>query len=176
MFKKMKKFLALSLAVATVMSMSMMSASATESGTLADGTYTITANLYVPESENTILGKDAYLTTESTLPTSPTALNATLTVDGDDLSLSVPIVNTTFALLDLGTTDDLRVDNIVTTTTSFWFSQYNRIDKITMDIEYGATGIVFTDCTELATILIYWGEKDFGLQLDVDWDSVVAAS
>lgn len=167
--KKIKKFLALALVVAMVMSFAAVSASASTN-------YTVTANLYVPAEYNEILHINAYLTNASVPPIFPVSNNATLTANDDDTyTLSVPITNNTFALIDLGTPEEgAGISNITETRNSgtYGSNTNGRITNLTMTIEEGCTSVSFTNCHEYSGYFLSPGDKYFNLQLDIDWSNV----
>ncbi len=167
--KKLKKFMAMVLTVAAVMVCSVTNAFAATS-------YTVTSNLYVPKQYNEILHRNAYLTNASVMPLSPVSDNATLTANDDGTyTLSVPIMNNTFALIDLGTPEaNAGISNIIETRNSgtYGSNTNGRITNLTMTIEEGCTSVSFTNCHEYSGYFLSPGDKYFNLQLDVDWSNV----
>ncbi|THF83311.1 hypothetical protein [Cohnella fermenti] len=160
----------MSLAMAMVLIYSAVGASAESTS------YTVTSNLYVPAANNEILGVNAYLTNSFVLPTSPVSNNATITDNGDGTyTLSVPIANNTFALIDLGTPQaNSGISNIVETrnTSTYGSNTNGRITNLTMTIEEGTASVSFTGSHEYSGYFLSPGDKYFNLKLDVDWTNV----
>jgi len=165
----MRKMVALVAVVAALLSYSAVSVSAAVN-------YTVTANLYVPKENNGILGVDAYLTSAAVPPLFPASSNATITKHDDDTyTLSVPIVNNTFALIDLGTPQaGSGISNIVESrnTGTYGSNTNGRITNLTMTIEEGATSVSFTGSHEYSSYFFSPGDKYFNLRLNVDWSNV----
>jgi hypothetical protein len=171
MIKQLRKLFALTMVLATVLSCSAISV-------FAAGTtnYTVTANLYVPAQYNGVLPINAYLTNSFVMPTTPVSNNATITKNSDDTyTLSVPITNNTFALIDLGTPQaNSGISNITETRNSSTYGSNTngRITNITMTIEEGTTSVSFTNSHEYSGYFLSPGDKYFNLQLDIDWSNV----
>lgn len=149
---------------------------------LAEGTYTISANVYVDSSDSPI-GLNAYVTNPTAPPTgypsSPVSANATLVVQSDGTELlTVPIVNETFGVLSIAASDtDGEVDVVSSSTTSWsttWGGTKQRISEITFDVtDFGGGSDVatFSPSSEYADFLLYLGTKSWDLHLVVDFDS-----
>jgi len=168
MMKRMRKMVAIVAVVAALLSYSAIGVSA------ADINYTVTANLYVPAENNEILGVDAYLTSTAVPPLWPVSNNATITKhDNNTYTLSVSIVNNTFALIDLGTPSS-GISNIVETRNSgtYGSNTNGRITNLTMTIVKGTASVSFTGSHEYSSYFFSVGDKYFDLQLDVDWSNV----
>ena len=149
-------------------------------GDLKPGTYTVTANLFVPGELNTVLvGVNAYLTNPSTpltdgsAPTKPVSDNATLTVAEDGaITLDLDVVNPVFTLqkIDGSTNAQATVtgkgDSVGTTD-----AQYKtRISKLSIKLSDTSGTYVFSDCLEYPTLLSQvWTVP---LTLNVDFSNV----
>ena len=175
--KTMKKIMSLVLAVACMMSLSVSAFAAERTAALADGTYTITANLYVAKNDNPIKFWDAYLTNAAVPPRSPAQNNATLTVKDGIYTLDMDIANESFALINLGTAP-AGVSNVQITKKAGTYGPYTeRISHITMNLIPSDDNYIFTNCTERADvdILIISVHQDLhaNLNLSVDFGSAV---
>lgn len=70
-----------------------------------NGSYSVNANLYVPQKETPLKQFNAYFTSKEMPPKSPIKTNnATLKVENDGLYLTVPVQNTGLNLKSVGTT------------------------------------------------------------------------
>ena len=89
-----------------------LAADAEDETTLAEGTYKVTANLYVPAKENVALpGVQAYLTNPALPPTKPMKDNATLIVDKDGkTTLKFTELNQIFALTKITPSEKSKDD------------------------------------------------------------------
>lgn len=139
-----------------------------ETSKFVPGTYTITANLYVPAELNSILGLNAYLTNpdnpagvvedngsiSNTAPTTPVSANATITIgeDGTTKTLTIPVKNPVFTLQRIGNGSNVTIlDSAKNGNT---YGQYNgRITSLTVALGDNSGAYVFTDCLEYPTIL-----------------------
>lgn len=172
--KMFKRIASMGMALAMAMSCAAVSAGAADTS-LSDGTYSITANLYVPAEKNEVAGVNAYLTNSFVMPTWAVSDNATLTVADGTAKLTVPVVNNTFALIELGKTTSTGVSNITTTkNTSTYGNNVGRVTEMSMNITEGTTGVSFTGNHQYSSYIVSVGDKDFDMQLDVDWSSVKA--
>ena len=134
----------------------------------------ITANLYVKSTDNLVLPVNAYLTNSFVMPTSAVSNNATILDNNDGTyTLSVPVVNNTFALISIDAPNG-GVSNIVETrnTGTYGSNTNGRITNLTMTIEQGTTSVYFTNCHEYSSYFVSKGDKNFNLTLDVDWSNV----
>lgn len=142
--------------------------SVAETSKFVPGTYTITANLYVPAELNSILGLNAYLTNpdnpagvvedngsiSNTAPTTPVSANAMITIgeDGTTKTLTIPVKNPVFTLQRIGNGSNVTIlDSAKNGNT---YGQYNgRITSLTVALGDNSGAYVFTDCLEYPTIL-----------------------
>ncbi len=169
MLKKFRLLVSLAMLMTMVLSFTAISA-------FASTTYTVTSNLYVAGEDNEILGVNAYLTNAFVMPLTPVSNNATITANSDgSYTLSVPIVNNTFALIDLGTpAAGSGISNIVETRNSgtYGSNTNGRITNLTMTIDKGTTSVYFTGSHEHSGYWVSPGDKYFNLTLDIDWSNV----
>ena len=136
--------------------------------------HTVTANLYVKASDNQVKLMNAYLTNSAYTPSWAVSDNAKLTAEDDGtFTLSVPVVNNTFALISLGQPDG-GVWDITKTRNEGTYGTHTdgRITNLTMKIQPGATSIYFTGNLQYANHIFAKGDKNFHLTLDVDWSNV----
>lgn len=105
---------------------------AVELGKYAPGTYTITANLFIPKALNPFVALQAYCTNPMNplgvvedsgldpvsvtgVPDYPMTSNATLVVNEDDtLDLTIPIANPVFTIQGIGSGDGVSVASVTT--------------------------------------------------------------
>lgn len=146
-----------------------------------DGTYTVTANVYVDKAD-TPIGKNAYVTNSGNpprdKPTSPVYNNATLVIKDGKKLLTVPIVNDTFGILSIADTSTDGVVSVVGTTETAWKAPFpwtapyaNRIATITFDVTNFAAGTsvaTFSPSKEFATFPLYRGDKAWNLHFVAD--------
>ena len=142
--------------------------SVAETSKFVPGTYTITANLYVPAELNSILGLNAYLTNpdnpagvvedngsiSNTAPTTPVSANATITIgeDGTTKTLTIPVKNPVFTLQRIGSGSNVTI--LDSARNGNTYGQYNgRITSLTVALGDNSGAYVFTDCLEYPTIL-----------------------
>lgn len=142
--------------------------SVAETSRFVPGTYTITANLYVPAELNSILGLNAYLTNpdnpagvvedngsiSNTAPTTPVSANATITIgeDGTTKTLTIPVKNPVFTLQRIGNGSNVTI--LDSARNGNTYGQYNgRITSLTVALGDNSGAYVFTDCLEYPTIL-----------------------
>lgn len=150
--------------------------SVAETSKFVPGTYTITANLYVPAELNSILGLNAYLTNpdnpagvvedngsiSNTAPTTPVSANATITIgeDGTTKTLTIPVKNPVFTLQRIGNGSNVTI--LDSARNGNTYGQYNgRITSLTVALGDNNGAYVFTDCLEYPTIL----EQDWNVPL-----------
>ncbi len=148
--------------------------------TLAEGTYTVTANLYVPGELNKIItGLQAYLTNPELPPITPAEQNAKLTVDKNGVFLEITELNSIFTLQEIG--DCTNAEIIESTKTDNINFANGTTDDITTRIgtlkiklnDFSGT-YTFNKCREYPTLLAnstLQGFWDVPLTLDVDFDS-----
>lgn len=142
--------------------------SVAETSRFVPGTYTITANLYVPAELNSILGLNAYLTNpdnpagvvedngsiSNTAPTTPVSANAMITIgeDGTTKTLTIPVKNPVFTLQRIGNGSNVTI--LDSARNGNTYGQYNgRITSLTVALGDNSGAYVFTDCLEYPTIL-----------------------
>lgn len=142
--------------------------SVAETSKFVPGTYTITANLYVPAELNSILGLNAYLTNpdnpagvvedngsiSNTAPTTPVSANAMITIgeDGTTKTLTIPVKNPVFTLQRIGNGSNVTI--LDSARNGNTYGQYNgRITSLTVALGDNSGAYVFTDCLEYPTIL-----------------------
>lgn len=142
--------------------------SVAETSRFVPGTYTITANLYVPAELNSILGLNAYLTNpdnpagvvednrsiSNTAPTTPVSANATITIgeDGTTKTLTIPVKNPVFTLQRIGNGSNVTI--LDSARNGNTYGQYNgRITSLTVALGDNSGAYAFTDCLEYPTIL-----------------------
>ena len=142
--------------------------SVAETSKFVPGTYTVTANLYVPAELNSILGLNAYLTNpdnpagvvedngsiSNTAPTTPVSANATITIgeDGTTKTLTIPVKNPVFTLQRIGNGSNVTI--LDSARNGNTYGQYNgRITSLTVALGDNSGAYVFTDCLEYPTIL-----------------------
>ena len=159
--------------------------SVAETSKFIPGTYTITANLYVPAELNSILGVNAYLTNpnnpvgieedngaiSNTAPTTPVSANATITIgeDGVTKTLTIPVKNPVFTLQRINSGSNVTITD--STRNGNTYGNYNgRITSLTVNLGDNSGLYTFTDCLEYPTIL----EQDWNvpLYLAVDLASI----
>ena len=142
--------------------------SVAETSKFVPGTYTITANLYVPAELNSILGLNAYLTNpdnpagvvedngsiSNTAPTTPVSANATITIgeDGTTKTLTIPVKNPVFTLQRIGNGSNVTI--LDSARNGNTYGQYNgRITSLTVALGDNSGVYAFTNCLEYPTIL-----------------------
>ena len=142
--------------------------SVAETSRFVPGTYTITANLYVPAELNSILGLNAYLTNpdnpagvvedngsiSNTAPTTPVSANAMITIgeDGTTKTLTILVKNPVFTLQRIGNGSNVTI--LDSARNGNTYGQYNgRITSLTVALGDNSGAYVFTDCLEYPTIL-----------------------
>lgn len=142
--------------------------SVAETSRFVPGTYTITANLYVPAELNSILGLNAYLTNpdnpagvvedngsiSNTAPTTPVSANAMITIgeDGTTKTLTIPVKNPVFTLQRIGNGSNVTI--LDSARNGNTYGQYNgRITSLTVALGDNSGAYVFTDCLEYPTLL-----------------------
>ena len=179
MRKGLKKIVSLLIACACVFSSapSALADNDTTSNTLGEGTYTVTANLYVPGIANDVLpGTTAYLTNTQLPPLEGAVMNAKLEIKEDGTRyLTVTNMNRFFALQKISSTEDDVKAKIISTETVSDYPQYyeSRINTITFKLDEGVDTYTFDDCAEFAVPLAGTGKenKTMPLQLNVDFSS-----
>lgn len=151
----------------------------------AEGTYTVTANVYVDKAD-TPIGANAYVTNAGNppfnKPTTPVSNNATLIIQEGKKLLTAPIVNNTFGVLSIAGASADGVVKVAGTTQGTWNPPFpwstpyaNRITSITFDVtDFAGGGAVatFSPCSEYATFPLYKGDKTWDLHLVANLSSV----
>lgn len=156
------------------------------------GTYTITANLFVPGDLNTQLpGVTAYMTNpnnplglvdengscEKKIPNEPVSGNASITIgsDGVTKTLTIPVKNPVFTLQQINSGDTVEVldqtrNNTVYSDLGGKTSKTGRITKLVVNLKNNTGEYTFTDCVEYPTLLAT--EWTVPISLSVDLESV----
>ncbi len=130
-------------------------------GTIAPGTYQVTANLYVPGELNSVLGKNAYLTNPSTpitdgnAPLTPVSDNAKLVVRSDGSRvLVIPVVNPVFTLQGMGDGANVKVLGSVRGNDVVGSTQVSdRITELYVELGDDSGSYQLGDCVEFPTLL-----------------------
>ena len=139
------------------------------------GTYTVTANLYVPGEKNIQLpGVNAFMTNpdnplgivdengscEKAVPNTPVIANASLTVgeDGVTKTLTIPVKNPVFTLQSIASGSDVTLVDLVRNSTVYSFgngliSRNGRITSLTVSLKDNSGDYEFTNCVEFPTLL-----------------------
>ena len=150
--------------------------SVAETAKFVPGTYTVTANLYVPAELNTILGLNAYLTNPNNpvgvvedngaisniAPTTPVSANATITIgdDGVTKALTIPVKNPVFTLQRIE--GDSNVIILDSSRNGNSYGNYSgRITSLTVSLGDNSGFYAFSNCLEYPTIL----EQDWTVPL-----------
>ena len=147
-------------------------------GTIAPGTYQITANLYVPGELNTVLGKNAYLTNPSTpitdgnAPLAPVSDNAKLVVRADGSRvLVIPVVNPVFTLQSVASGENVKVlgtergGEVVGST-----QVSDRVTMLYVELGDDSGSYQLGDCVEFPTLLNQ--EWNVPLRISADFSSL----
>lgn len=121
-----------------------------EESTLKEGTYTVTANLYVPGSENVILtGVAVYLTNTRVPPVSPVEKNAKLVVDADgNMTLTIKNLNPVFTLQRIEDAEGLKISQRFMEEGKFG-SCTSRINGLEFQLLEKKDVYSFPDCEEM---------------------------
>ena len=149
------------------------------------GTYTVTANLYVPGELNAVLGVNAYLTNpnnplgiaedngaiESVAPITYVTSNATLTIgeDGVTKTLTIPVKNPVFTLQSIESGSNVTIKDSVRNSNTYG-SYTGRITSLTVELGDNSGSYVFGTCKEFPTLLGY--DWNVTLYLAVDMASI----
>lgn len=150
--------------------------SVAETAKFVPGTYTVTANLYVPAELNTILGLNAYLTNpnnpvgvvedngaiSNTAPTTPVSANATITIgdDGVTKTLTIPVKNPVFTLQRIESGSNVTILDSSRNGNSYG-NYSGRITSLTVNLGDNSGFYSFSNCLEYPTIL----EQDWTVPL-----------
>lgn len=147
------------------------------------GTYSVTANIYCPASENDILHLTAYMTNPKNplvseddpnygVPTTPMSNNATLIVSADGSKhLIVNLPNPAFTLMKIGLPGNGAVLAGVARDASVYGSHVSgRITQVVFDISSCESNYLLAGSVVYAAPLE--ADKKWNLQLGVSWDSV----
>lgn len=150
------------------------------------GTYTVSANLYVPEEDNPILSINAYLTNPANplgiggvngIPKDPVTDNAILTIgeDGTTKTLTVGVVNPVFTLQAIGSGSNVTVTNTARDSEIYASpdgkaSKNGRITQITVELLDNSGAYQFANCQEFPTIL--GADWTVALKLGVDLTAI----
>ncbi len=152
------------------------SSSVAETAKFVPGTYTVTANLYVPAELNTILGLNAYLTNpnnpvgvvedngaiSNTAPTTPVSANATITIGDDGVTkiLTIPVKNPVFTLQRIESGSNVTILDSSRNGNSYG-NYSGRITSLTVNLGDNSGFYSFSNCLEYPTIL----EQDWTVPL-----------
>ena len=152
------------------------SSSVAETAKFVPGTYTVTANLYVPAELNTILGLNAYLTNpnnpvgvvedngaiSNTAPTTPVSTNATITIGDDGVTkiLTIPVKNPVFTLQRIESGSNVTILDSSRNGNSYG-NYSGRITSLTVNLGDNSGFYSFSNCLEYPTIL----EQDWTVPL-----------
>lgn len=142
-------------------------------GEIANGEYTVTANIYIPGYLNAVLsGVTAYPTNpnnpfgakddpdatdiEEKIPNEPRYDNAKLVVSGEGenkkYTVTIPIRNEIFTIQEMNSSDDITV--VSTERNSGPYGTHDgRITSVTVELNNLSGKYVFGDCVECPTIL-----------------------
>ena len=139
-----------------------------ETAKFIPGTYTVTANLYVPGELNTILGINAYLTNPNNpsgivednanvakaAPTTPMLSNAVITIgeDGVTKTLTIPVKNPVFTLQRISSGANVTIIDSSRNGNSYG-TYTGRITSLTVTLEDNSGTYAFTNCLEYPTLL-----------------------
>ena len=150
---------------------------------LEPGEYTVTANMYVPGEENTVVeGLTAYLTNLGVPPDTPVERNALLTV-GEDKSLTLTIsdLNSAFTLQRIEAADDSGMviqERIMQYAEDYpnynWGKISSRIQGLKIKLNDTRGTYYFSNCIEYPLILegtAAEGYKEMPIVLSVDFAS-----
>ena len=152
---------------------------------LEPGTYTVTANLYVPAAANDILGINAYMTNPSSpfggdgrIPSTPVTLNASLTIADDEsrtATLELDVVNDTFKVMSIGGGSNAHILDIqrtgdTYTNESTGISYEGRINHIAVALDDLSGHYEFSDCVDMPP----FGFNNWPLNLDIDFATISA--
>ena len=162
-------------------------------GELADGTYALTAKVYVPyEVHGQVLaGDDAHLTDPSDpnklqgFPTNPPSMNATMVISGGTYSVTVPILNPAFewtTYVNLIGANGMDYTDCVTHEMveadyheTFGSEPEERIGSITVTLDStDVADFTFTGCREYASVFAIKDWKEWDISLSIDFSSAVA--
>lgn len=143
---------------------------------LQSGTYTITANLYVPGQYNEVLaGVTAYLSSPEVPPTKPVSDNALLTVNDDGTkTVRFTQLNAVFMLDSLDTDSNSGVevvDKVYNNEKKINGETVTRISELEVKLLNDSEHYTFTNCREYAYPLDAY--KNMPLEMDVDFSSAV---
>ena len=150
--------------------------------TIIPGTYTITANLYVPGSLNKVLtGIDAYLTNpnnplgiaedngtiKNTAPTTPMTDNATITVAEDGTkTLEIDVKNPVFTLQEIHDGSNVTILDQIRNTNTYG-SYTGRVTHLKVKLGDNSGSYSFTNCVEYPTLLNQTWTVPLALSVDL---------
>ena len=143
-----------------------------EENTLKEGTYTVTANLYVPGKENIIMpGQAAYLTNTLVPPLAPVSKNAKLTVDAKGgITLNLYNLNAVFTLQNIEDGEGLHITDREMEEGDF-AGRTSRIKGLEIQLTEKKDVYSFTNCQE-QPLLFGLPMQTMGLELKVEWDTI----
>lgn len=153
--------------------------------TLADGTYKVNANLYISKSI-VLIKKNAYFTNPADpqanggkeLPENPTTeLNATMNITGGVATVTVPLANECFMLIEAASGSTVTIDSMDTTKAIYKDtdgSDLNRISSITFKLANTSGSYTLGTCKEYAA----WESAPFPMSMLVpgylNWTATLA--
>ena len=142
----------------------------------ADGSYTVTANLYVKHEDHQapLVSGNAYLTNPNNplklggFPTSPMSDNATLkALDGGKYQVTIPVRNECFSLIEFSGGDGVTVADYETTYCSY--PNENRISSLTLVISERKAEYKFTAVKEYAAHPLKKGYHEWPVYMTVEF-------
>lgn len=139
-------------------------------GDLEPGTYTLTANLYVPGDKNVVLnGVTAYITNTSVPPTVPVSMNAQLDVSENAKPiLTVKSFNEIFTLQNIEDAENAHI--ISKDTVSGTFGSYtSRINGLKIELDDYSGIYNFTNCRQRPIIKDY--DIEMSIQMKVEFNT-----
>lgn len=184
-----KKFLAALMVLAMLVTV-VPAARAEAATTLSDGTYTVTANLYVPSTYNPVKVWNAYFTSTSNPPKSGLSLNATMVVENGTATIKIPLVSTGLSLLSLGPVISGTLNGVTADADASSYTcgsgrhSFNRISEVeivapvssatgTVQYQFG-TSTIHAQINMLGVAVHDGNLSVSGIYLDVEYSSAVA--
>ena len=152
-------------------------------GTFAEGTYTVTANLYIRGEDNNVLpGVTAYMTNPNLPPTTPMSNNSVMKVDKEgNITVTVNPINDIFTLQGIDGGTDAHIVNSVYgcpegSTEEDWLQNTNgaykgRYTSLEIQLDNMNGEYKFANCKQYPLIL--HTDKTMPMYLGVDFDSAI---
>ena len=152
-------------------------------GTFAEGTYTVTANLYIRGEDNNVLpGVTAYMTNPNLPPTSPMSNNSVMKVDKEgNITVTVNPINDIFTLQGIDGGTDAHIVNSVYgcpegSTEEDWLQNTDgkykgRYTSLEIQLDNMNGEYKFASCKQYPLIL--HTDKTMPMYLGVDFDSAI---